>query len=301
MNETKQTEQKKHYKIIAVLIALILILTFIFRNQTSVRALEITSASTSGYNVIGGFTLDNGVLKNASIGVYVTHNQTDKANYKAENAEWTHNGTSWSSGTEVLYAGSDFDQQISAYYPYVQGYTGTGGIEYNLTAVQTADTMKADDLMYAAATKLNGAETSLTFNHLMTKMKLAVTPGEELLDGENIAKVEIRGLAAKATFHPEDGTLTTNTDTLGFTTAYYNSEEGSYEALVFPAQYANLTIVITTSNDRVFKTTVTCPNGELLGGYQYTVALGVGQDVVNSITVTADSWQEVTGGALENE
>lgn len=301
MNETKQTEQKKHYKIIAVLIALILILTCIFRNQTSVRALEITSANTSGYNVIGGFTLDNGVLKYAKIGVYVTHNQTDKANYKAENAEWTHDGTSWSSGTEVLYAGSDFEQTISAYYPYVQYYTGTGGIEYNLTAVQTADTMKADDLMYAAATKLNGAKTSLTFNHLMTKMKLAVTPGEELLDGEDIAKVEIRGLAAKATFHPEDGTLTTNTGTLGFTTAYYNGEDGNYEALVFPAEYANLTIVVTTSNDRVFKTTVTCPEEGLLGGYQYTVAIGVGQDVVSSIAVTADSWQEVIGGALENE
>ena len=300
MNETKQTEQKKHYKIIAVLIALILILTCIFRNQTSVRALEITSANTSGYNVIGGFTLDNGVLKNATIGVYVTHDQTEKANYKAENAKWTNDGTSWSSATEVLYAGSDFEQEISAYYPYVKGYTGTGGIEYNLTAVQTADTMKADDLMYAAATKLDGAKTSLTFNHLMTKMKLAVTPGEELLDGEEIAKVEIRGLAAKATFHPENGALTTNTETLGFTTAYYNSEEGIYEALVFPAQYANLTIVITTSNDRVFKTTVTCPTGGLLGGYQYSVTIGVGQDVVSSITVTVDSWQEVNGGDLEN-
>ena len=289
----------KQFKITALVLALVLTVSCVLWNTTKVHALEITGANTEGYTILGGGTLADGKLTNASIGVYVTGGSADK--YNGTNIQWTHDSSGWDSETDVLYEGANSQQKISAYYPYIENYT-SGGVAFNLTAEQSADTMKADDLLYAAATELSDARTAINFTHLMTKLNVEVTSlGSEVEDGDEINKVEISDLAQTATFYPEDGTLTADTELNGSTVAYNNG--ATYEALVFPTECSSVTVKVTMNSGKVFTTTVDLAgiNNELAGGYQYNIKFQVGQDKVTIGSITASPWGYATGGVLETE
>lgn len=293
-----RTIKTKQFKIIAALLAVVLTVSCVMLNATKAHALEITDAATSGYTVFGGGTVTDGKLTNTSIGVYVTGGTADK--YNASNMKWTHNGSAWSTESKVLFEGRTSQQKISAYYPYVQDYT-SGGLNYALTATQTAETLANDDLMYASATDLTFEKVDLNFKHIMTKLAVNVTGlGTEIAPATNISKVEISGLAATATFYPENGTLTADDDDLTGTTVAYNNGT-TYEALVFPAAYSTVTVKVTMEDNRVFTTTVNCPVIDtttnatgFVAGYQYNISLQVGQDVVNVSGITAEAWDKVT-------
>ena len=294
-----KTIKTKQFKITALVLALVLTVSFVMMNATKAHALEITGANTEGYTILGGGTLADGKLTNASIGVYVTDGSADK--YNGANIQWTHDGSRWDSETDVLYEGANSQQKISAYYPYIENYT-SGGVTFNLTAEQSADTMKADDLLYAAATELSNARTDINFTHLMTKLNVEVTSlGSEVEDGDEINKVEISDLAKAATFYPENGTLTADTELNGSTIAYGNGT--TYEALVFPTECNTVTVKITMNSGKVFTTTVDLAtvDNQLESGVQYNIKFQVGQDKVTIGSITASPWGYAAGGVLETE
>ena len=294
-----RTIKTKQFKITALVLALVLTVSCVMMNATKAHALEITGANTEGYTVLGGGTLADGKLTNASIGVYVTDGSADK--YNGENIQWTHDGSRWDSDTDVLYEGANSQQKISAYYPYIENYT-SGGVSFNLTAEQSADTMKADDLLYAAATELSKARTDINFTHLMTKLNVEVTSlGSEVENGDEINKVEISDLAKAATFYPENGTLTADNELTGSTVAYNNGT--TYEALVFPTECSFVTVKVTMNSGKVFTTTVDLAtvDNQLESGVQYNIKFQVGQDKVTIGGITAESWVPSTGGVLETE
>ena len=294
-----RTIKTKQFKITALVLALVLTVSCVLWNTTKVHALEITGANTEGYTVLGGGTLADGKLTNASIGVYVTGGSADKHN--GANIQWTHDGSRWDSDTDVLYEGANSQQKISAYYPYIENYT-SGGVTFNLTAEQSADTMKADDLLYAAATELSNARTDINFTHLMTKLNVEVTSlGSEVEDGDKINKVEISDLAKAATFYPENGTLTADTELTGYTIAYDIGT--TYDALVFPTACNTITVEVTMNSGKVFTTTVSLAtvDNQLEAGTQYNIKFQVGQDAVTIGGITAESWVPSTGGVLETE
>lgn len=294
-----KTIKTKQFKITAALLALVLTVSCVLWNTTKAHALEITGANTEGYTILGGGTLADGKLTNASIGVYVTGGSADK--YNGANIKWTHDGSGWDSKTDVLYEGANSQQKISAYYPYIENYT-SGGVSFNLTAEQSADTMKADDLLYAAATELSNARTDINFMHLMTKLNVEVTSlGSEVEDGDEINKVEISDLAKAATFYPENGTLTADTELTGSTVAYNNGT--TYEALVFPTECSFVTVKVTMNSGKVFTTTVDLAtvDNQLESGVQYNIKFQVGQDKVTIGSITASPWGYAAGGVLETE
>lgn len=294
-----RTIKTKQFKITAALLALVLTVSCVMMNATKAHALEITGANTEGYTVLGGGTLADGKLTNASIGVYVTGGSADK--YNGENIQWTHDGSGWDSKTDVLYEGSKLSAEDRAYYPYIENYT-SGGVTFNLTAEQSADTMKADDLLYAAATELSNARTAINFTHLMTKLNVEVTSlGSEVEDGDEINKVEISDLAKAATFYPENGTLTADNELTGSTVAYNNGT--TYEALVFPTECSSVTVKVTMNSGKVFTTTVDLAtvDNQLESGVQYNINFQVGQDKVTIGGITAEPWVPSAGGVLETE
>ena len=294
-----RTIKTKQFKITALVLALVLTVSCVMMNATKAHALEITGANTEGYTILGGGTLADGKLTNASIGVYVTDGSADK--YNGANIQWTHDGSRWDSETDVLYEGANSQQKISAYYPYIKNYT-SGGVTFNLTAEQSADTMKADDLLYAAATELSNARTAINFTHLMTKLNVEVTSlGSEVEDGDEINKVEISDLAKAATFYPENGTLTADKEPTGSTVAYNNGT--TYEALVFPTECSSVTVKVTMNSGKVFTTTVDLAtvDNQLESGVQYNIKFQVGQDVVTIGGITAEPWVPSAGGVLETE
>ena len=294
-----RTIKTKQFKITALVLALVLTVSCVLWNTTKVHALEITGANTEGYTVLGGGTLADGKLTDVTIGVYVTGGSADK--YNGANIKWTHDGSRWDSDTDVLYEGANSQQKISAYYPYIENYT-SGGVTFDLTAEQSTDTMKVDDLLYAAATELSKARTAINFTHLMTKLNVEVTSlGSEVEDGDEINKVEISDLAKAATFYPENGTLTADNELTGSTVAHNNGT--TYEALVFPTACSTVTVKVTMNSGKVFTTTVDLAtvDNQLESGVQYNIKFQVGQDKVTIGGITAESWVPSTGGVLETE
>ena len=136
----------------------------------------------------------------------------------------------------------------------------------------------------------------------MTKLNVEVTTlGSEVEDGDKINKVEISDLAKAATFYPENGTLTADTELTGYTIAYDNGT--TYEALVFPTACNTITVEVTMNSGKVFTTTVSLAtvDNQLEAGTQYNIKFQDGQDVVTIGGITAESWVPSTGGVLETE
>ena len=299
-----RTIKTKQFKITALVLALVLTVSCVMWSATRVHAQELEINNTSVQTFAGSRAITNGKLVGAAdapaeIGIFITDGSADK--YNATNVKWTHDGTSWTADSSILFEGANSQQKISAYYPYIENYT-SGGVTFNLTAEQSADTMKADDLLYAAATELSNARTAINFTHLMTKLNVEVTSlGSEVEDGDEINKVEISDLAQTATFYPEDGTLTADTELNGSTVAYNNG--ATYEALVFPTECNTVTVKVTMNSGKVFTTTVDLAtvDNQLESGVQYNIKFQVGQDKVTIGSITASPWGYATGGVLETE
>lgn len=112
-----KTIKTKQFKITALVLALVLTVSCVLWNTTKAHALEITGANTEGYTVLGGGTLADGKLTDATIGVYVTDGSADK--YNGANIQWTHDGSRWDSDTDVLYEGANSqheDQRLLSLY-----------------------------------------------------------------------------------------------------------------------------------------------------------------------------------------
>ena len=198
------------------------------------------------------------------MGVFIRGGSADKYNY--QNVEYTHNGTSWA-GETMLYEGVGSAQQIYAYYPYVEGTTGT----------ITVNAVEQIDYLVATPANLASSTVSLTMSHALAKLVLEATMGLEA-KVETIAKVEVQNMYASGTWTIADNSwsgLSASPDA--------TLEMTKNEVLVIPMEScSHFPIIITTGTGRVFKTAVSLEKvgNKLVAGAAYTIKLQVGQDKV---------------------
>ena len=205
------------------------------------------------------------------MGVFIRGGSADKYNY--QNVEYTHNGTSWA-GETMLYEGVGSAQQIYAYYPYVEGTTGT----------ITVNAAEQIDYLVATPANLASSTVSLTMSHALAKLVLEATMGLEAKD-ETIAKVEVQNIYASGTWTIADNSwsgLSASPDA--------TLEMTKNEVLVIPMEScSHFPIIITTGTGRVFKTAVSLEKvgNKLDAGAAYTIKLQIGQDkVILTPTIT---------------
>ena len=279
-----RTIKTKQFKITALVLALVLTVSCVMMNATKAHALEITGANTEGYTILGGGTLADGKLTNASIGVYVTGGSADK--YNGANIKWTHNGTSWTADSSILFEGADSNQKISAYYPYAENVTA-GSV--------TVTASEQTDWLVAPATDLTSSNVNLNMTHALTKLVINPSTFGSEVDNTSIAKIEVGGMYASGDLNIADNSWS-NLSSPNATLEMKNNE-----LLVIPmASCTSFDVVITMEDNRVFTTTVTCPDGKLEAGTQYNIKLKIGQDVVVLGGITATPWgAPVDGGTLE--
>ena len=279
-----RTIKTKQFKITALVLALVLTVSCVMMNATKAHALEITGANTEGYTVLGGGTLADGKLTKTSIGVYVTDGSADK--YNATNVNWTHDGTSWTADSSILFEGADSNQKISAYYPYAENVTA-GSV--------TVTASEQTDWLVAPATDLTSSNVNLNMTHALTKLVINPSTFGSEVDNTSIAKIEVGGMYASGDLNIADNSWS-NLSSPNATLEMKNNE-----LLVIPmASCTSFDVVITMEDNRVFTTTVTCPDGKLEAGTQYNIKLKIGQDVVVLGGITATPWgAPVDGGTLE--
>ena len=207
------------------------------------------------------------------MGVFIRGGSADKYNY--QNVEYTHNGTSWD-GETMLYEGVGSAQQIYAYYPYVEGTTGT----------ITVNAAEQIDYLVATPANLASSTVSLTMSHALAKLVLEATMGLEAKD-ETIAKVEVQNMYASGTWTIADNSwsgLSVSPDA--------TIEMTKNEVLVIPMEScSHFPVVITTGTGRVFKTDVSLEKvgNKLVAGAAYTIKLQIGQDKVILTPTTTDT------------
>ena len=205
------------------------------------------------------------------MGVFIRGGSADKYNY--QNVEYTHNGTSWD-GETMLYEGVGSAQQIYAYYPYVEGTTGT----------ITVNAAEQIDYLVATPANLASSTVSLTMSHALAKLVLEATMGLEAKD-ETIAKVEVQNMYASGIWTIADNSwsgLSASPDAI--------LEMTKNEVIVIPMEScSHFPVVITTGTGRVFKTDVSLEKvgNKLDAGAAYTIKLQIGQDkVILTPTIT---------------
>ena len=284
-----RTIKTKQFKITALVLALVLTVSCVMWSATRVHAQELEINNTSVQTFAGSRAIENGKLVGAAdasvdIGIFVTNGSADK--YNATNVKWTHNGTSWTADSSILFEGADSIQKISAYYPYVEGSTGS------VTVIASEQT----DWLVAPATDLTSSNVNLNMTHALTKLVINPSTFGSEVDNTSIAKIEVGGMYASGDLKISDNSWS------NLSSANATLEMKNNELLVIPmASCTSFDVVITMEDNRVFTTTVTCPNGRLEAGTQYNISLQVGQDKVTIGSITASPWGYAAGGVLETE
>ena len=242
---------------------------------------ELTTRVITDDNKLEGITDGEFV----DIGVFVTGGSADK--YNATNMHWHHNGDHWDCTKTVLFEGASSQQKIYAYYPYVDATTGS----------VTVTASEQEDWLVATADDLTSSVVELTMTHALTKLVLKPTFGTELTS-QTITSVEVGDMYASGTLNVSDNSWSNLPE------ANTTLEMKNNELLVIPmASCTSFPIVITMSDSRKFTADISLAgvNNKLASGYQYNIALQVGQDKVTLGSITASPWGYATGGVLETE
>ena len=177
------------------------------------------------------------------------------------------------------------------------------------TDQSTADGVKNSDHLLMAATEVapsaNGI--SVDFSHIMSKVILTITLGDEFNEAENpISNVTFKGTVASNNYTVGTGWATiaedaAATDITPLCNAYTApatdtpNATAEYEVILVPQTVAADSFTVTFNvGDRVFKWT-SASAVTLEGGNKYTLALTAGKDIVSSATFSASAWNTGEG------
>ena len=183
------------------------------------------------------------------------------------------------------------------------------------TDQSTADGVKNSDHLLMAATEVapsaNGI--SVDFSHIMSKVILTITLGDEFNEAENpICNVTFKGTVASNNYTVGTGWATiaedaATTDIIPLCNAYTAlttdkpNATAEYEVILVPQTVAadGFTVTFNVGN-RVFKWT-SASAVTLEGGNKYTLALTAGKDIVSSATFSASAWSDNNNLSGETE
>ena len=173
------------------------------------------------------------------------------------------------------------------------------------TDQSTADGVKNSDHLLMAATEITPSANgiSVNFSHIMSKVILTITLGDEFNESENpISNVTFKGTLASRNYDRtaetpwSDISGVTATDITPLCNAYTAlttdkpNATAEYEVILVPQTVAADSFTVAFNvGDRVFKWT-SASAVTLEGGNKYSLALTAGKDIVSSATFSASAW-----------
>ena len=205
----------------------------------------------------------------------------------------------------VLWANSTDKVSVTAATFSLEG-TQSLGVQADQS---TADEVKNSDHLLMAATEITPSANgiSVDFSHIMSKVILTITLGDEFNEAENpISNVTFKGTVASNNYTVGTGWATiaedaATTDIIPLCNAYTApttdtpNATAEYEVILVPQTVAADSFTVTFNvGDRVFKWT-SASAVTLEGGNKYTLALTAGKDIVSSATFSASAWNTGEG------
>ena len=163
------------------------------------------------------------------------------------NEPLAYDGSSWTA-THTLYW-DDGTYNAYACYPYMQEVSSIEDQPFSVATDQsTAKTAtapggyEASDLLYATAkgVKASASPVSLTFRHIMSKLRIRLVKGEDF-EGEmpTTAEVYVHGTVPTATVDLQAGVATRCVRGTGHTIRAHQDDDYTYSAIIVPQRIDN--------------------------------------------------------------
>ena len=163
------------------------------------------------------------------------------------NEQLTYNGNRWTASRTLYW--DDGTYNAYAYYPYIQGVSSIEDQPFSVctdqTTAKTATALggyEASDLLYATTknVKASASPVSLTFKHIMSKLKIRLVKGEDF-EGEMpaTADVYIHNTVPTATIDLQAGVATRYVKGTRHTIMAHQDGTYTYSAIIVPQRIDN--------------------------------------------------------------
>lgn len=231
----------------------------------------------------------------SDLGLFIDYGDGDY--YSKDNIRWVNNSGTWTPESQVLWKNAQSPVGIFAYAPHISGADDHTGVEFSIPSNQTGGTSSADFLWYSKlgfvpANDLKNQKLNITFSHVLVKLKVNLTFGNEFGDSHSVKDVILNGTSSKIRCDLANRTVTDLDQSSSNDISMCNTADYVYEAIFFPGKGQKsgarmLTVVM--SDNKAYSVTLDS-NLELYGGCAYTMNVKVGKDRVDAGNVNVIEW-----------
>ena len=233
----------------------------------------------------------------SDLGLFIDYGDGDY--YSKDNVRWVNNGGTWTPESQALWKNAQSQAGIYAYAPHISGADDHTSVEFSIPSNQVNGTSTADFLWYSKpgfvpADGLVDQKLNITFSHVLVKLKVNLTFGNEFGDSHSVKDVILNGTSSKIKCDLVNRTIADLDQSSSNDISMCNTSDYVYEAIFFPGKGQKngarmLTVVM--SDNKAYNVTLDS-NLELYGGYAYTMNVKVGKDRVLAGKVNVIEWTE---------
>ena len=183
------------------------------------------------------------------VGIFVT--QADKplqlGGNVVNNEAMTFSGNGWTAARTLYW--DDGKDNVYAYYPYINSLSSIEDQPFSVSLDQTTEKTatapggyEASDLLFATSKNIKASDSpvSLTFKHIMSKLKIRLIKGEDFEgDMPTDAKVYVHGTVPTATIDLQAGVATRYVKGSRQTIIAHQDGDTSFSAIIVPQRIDN--------------------------------------------------------------
>ena len=236
----------------------------------------------------------------SDLGLFIDYGDGDY--YSKDNVRWVNNSGTWTPESQALWKNAKSPVGIYAYAPHISGADDHTSVEFSIPSNQTGGTSSADFLWcsmpgFVPADKLVNQKLNITFSHVLVKLKVNLTFGNEFGDSHSVKDVILNGTSSKIRCNLANMTVADLDQSSSNDISMCNTADNVYEAIFFPGKGQKsgarmLTVVM--SDSKAYNVTLDS-DLELTSGYAYTMNVKVGKDKTEAGSVNVIEWQPEKG------
>ena len=230
------------------------------------------------------------------LGLFIDYGDGDY--YSKDNVRWVNNSGTWTPESQALWKNAKSPAGIFAYAPHISGADDHTSVEFSIPSNQTGGTSSADFLWcsmpgFVPADKLVNQKLNITFSHVLVKLKVNLTFGNEFGDSHSVKDVILNGTSSKIRCDLADSKVYDLDQSSSNDISMCNTSDYVYEAIFFPGKGQKsgarmLTVVM--SDSKAYNVSIDS-DLELTSGYAYTMNVKVGKDKTEAGSVNVIEWQ----------
>ena len=233
----------------------------------------------------------------SDLGLFIDYGDGDY--YSKDNVRWVNNSGTWTPESQTLWKNAQSRVGIYAYAPHISGADDHTSVEFSIPSNQVKGTSSADFLWhinssFVPAYHLINQKLNITFSHVLVKLKVNLTFGNEFGDSHSVKEVILNGTSSKIRCNLANMTFDNLDQSSSNDISMCNTSDYVYEAIFLPGKGQKsgarmLTVVM--SDNKVYNVTLD-RDLELRSGYAYTMNVKVGKDKTEAGSVNVFEWQQ---------